>query len=490
MENNKKKLEELAYEYAKEGRVAFAERKLNQAALSTQQAINHFKEADNLEQYARNLNMLGVIYAALGNETMAIDYYLEGLECSIQNNFSHINLLFYNNIGSRYMELNEHECAISYFLRAEKELSAEAVQKEENYYNWCLVTYLNLMLSYTTLQKFDLAEKYLNMSIPYLEKEGNDEYKAGFMISQHWLYWLEGKENLVREHLDEILEEALNDESTSDYVENMLAVCKLLREMKEYDNWKRVITAFETYTKEQDSIYFQLVLTEMWMEYYKNVDDMNKYIHLCVDHAELYRKQKVVEDKERAAAIDIKIELQEKEVERRMAEQMSNTDSLTRLGNRYKLESDSKAMLKECLENSHAMAIGVLDIDCFKELNDTYGHLEGDDCLRKLSEVLREVAGERGMVYRFGGDEFVILVNDAPKEQMLHMAEQIKSRIFDLHIKNVNSKVMQEVTISQGYCCFVPKKEVDLSDMLAMADKALYKVKESGRNGYEVQDIV
>jgi len=490
MNYNKEKLEELAHDYAKEGRAALAERKLDEAALSIQQAINHFKEAGNLEMYARCLNMLGVIYGALGNETMAVDYYLEGLACSIQNNFSHITLLFYNNIGSRYMELNEHERAIGYFLKAEKELSSEVVQKEESYITWSLVTYLNLLMSYTALANFEQAEYYLQKARPYSELEENDEYDFSLMISQYWLYWQEGKKELVREHLDEILEGALNDKSSSDYVENMLSVCKLLREMKEYDNWKRIIKAFEMYTLHHESIYYQLVLTEMWMDYYKTIDDMKRYIHLCVDHSELYQKQKVVEDKERAAAIDIKIELQEKEVERRMAEQLSHTDSLTHLGNRYKLENDSKEMLNECLKEGSLMTIGVLDIDCFKQMNDTYGHLAGDDCLRNIAEVLRSMTENIGQAYRFGGDEFVILVKNAEKERIIQMAECIKQRIFELHMENINSMVLPEITISQGYCCFIPEKEVDLAEMLSMADKALYKVKENGRNGIEVRKTV
>ena len=183
MEENKKKLEELAYEYANEGKAALAERKLNQAALSMQQAINHFKEAGNLSMYARSLNMLGVIDGALGNETMAVDYYLEGLECSIQNNFSHITILFYNNIGSRYLELNEHERAIGYFLRAEEELDSDVVKQEETYSTWCLVTYLNLLLSYTALKNFEQAEYYLQKALPYLELEENREqlFEYNFM---------------------------------------------------------------------------------------------------------------------------------------------------------------------------------------------------------------------------------------------------------------------------------------------------------------------
>ncbi len=490
MEDSREKLEELAHEYAKEGRAALAERKLDEAALSIQQAINHFKEADNLEMYARCLNMLGVIYGALGNETMAVDYYLEGLACSIQNNFSHITLLFYNNIGSRYMELNEYERAIGYFLRAEKELESKQVQKEETYTTWKLVTYLNLLMSYTALKDFKQAECYLEKALPYAELEENSEYIFGFMISRYWLYWQQGKEELVRDHLDEILEGALNDKSSSDYVENMLAVCRLLREMKEYDKWKRIIKAFEIYTLHHDSIYYHLVLTEMWMDYYKTIDDMSRYIHLCVDHAELYRQQKVVEDKERAAAIDIKIELQEKEVERRMAEQMSHTDSLTHLGNRYKLEADCNELLNLSWQTGRMMAIGVLDIDCFKQMNDTYGHLAGDDCLRKIAEVLRSKTEGAGSAYRFGGDEFVILVKNANKEQILQMAEDIKKSIFDLHMENINSKVIPEISISQGYCCFIPKEAINLSDMMAMADKALYQVKANGRNGFEIIDKI
>ena len=73
--DNRNKLEELAFEYAKEGKAALYDRKLNKAALSVQAAINLFKEVGNVEEYVRSLNLIGVIYAAIGNETMAVDFY-------------------------------------------------------------------------------------------------------------------------------------------------------------------------------------------------------------------------------------------------------------------------------------------------------------------------------------------------------------------------------------------------------------------------------
>lgn len=484
--DSRNKLEELAYEYAKEGKQAFYDRKLNKAALSTQAAINLFKEVGNVTEYVRALNLIGVIYAAIGNETMAVDFYLEGLACSIQNRLYNMTLLFYNNIGTRYMELNEHDKAISYFKRAEVELERPEVKQEERYNSWYMVTCLNLMSSYTSLENYDIAESYLNKALPYLGEDEIHEYGVSFKVSQYWLYWSMGKKSLVYEGLEAFLESALNDASASDYVTNMLAVCHLLSEMGEYDKWKRVIMSFEQYAKEQESVYAKLILTEMWMDFYKAVDDMKKYIHLCVDHAELYRKQKVIEDRERVAAIDLKIQLQEKEAERRAAEQMSFADSLTKLGNRYKLREDNCAMQIECIEKQSMMAVAVLDIDCFKEHNDTYGHLQGDDSLQSLANVFADITKDIGMAYRFGGDEFVLLIRETSPEQLEQMAETIKWRIEELHIENLNSKILPELTISQGYYCFMPKQEQTLEELLAKADKALYYVKEHGRNNYHI----
>ena len=478
--------EELAFEYANEGLEALYDRKLNKAALSLQAALNLFKEIGNVEEYAKNLNRIGVVYATIGNEAMAMDFFLEGLECAIANELHHISVLFYNNIGSRYMELNEYEKAIAYFDKAEKELAYEDMETRERYASWFLITKLNLMVSYKYLKQYDKAESYLNELEPYANQEINKEYYFTFLISKYWLYWLIGKREEVYEKLDEIVEGALNDESASDYEMDMRDVCGLLKEMGEFEKWQQIIWSFDAYTKEQGTIHAQLALTEMWMDYYKAINDMPKYIHLCVDHAELYQKQKVITDKEQAAAIDMKIELREKEVARRKAEKKSNTDSLTDLGNRYMLEYDIRRLIKDDLQDKKSIAVDILDVDCFKEHNDTYGHLLGDDSLRKIAEVLKDETKKEGSAYRFGGDEFVILLQDVTVNRVEEIAAAIKMRIFELHIENKNSTVGSELTISQGFSVFIPDEECGMGALLEKADQALYKAKESGKNGYVV----
>lgn len=479
-------MEQLAVEYLEEGKQAFWENRLEPAALLVQNALHLLNKVGNLELYAVALNLMGVIYAATGNETMAIDNYLEGLEYAMDNHFYHITPLFYNNIGSRYQELNEHEKAIVYFLKSAKELdNSDCRKNEERHISWSLITYLNLMFSYQELGQYEMAEKYLKIAEPFLGKETRDMHKYTFLILKCRLYWSTGRKEYVYAHLEELLECGTKNENTSDYVQDMKNACGLLMKMGEYEHWKEMILDFEKYAKERNTVYFQLIQTEMWMEYYSKIGEMSKYIRLCVEHAELYQKQKEITDKERVSAIDIKIELREKEAERKRAEIKSTIDALTGLGNRYLMEQDARRLVEEAEKENGSITVGVLDIDCFKQHNDTYGHIRGDVCLKAVADILKKAVKEKGSAYRFGGDEFVILLKTGEKQWVERIAASIKNMLHDEKMENIYSSAGKEVTISQGYACFRPKQG-DENSLIEHADKALYQVKKSGRNAYYI----
>ena len=479
-------MRQLAQEYMKEGTDTFFENRLEEAALLVQNAIHLFKKSADYEGYTRALNLMGVIYAATGNETMAIDYYIEGLECAIDNHYDNLVALFYNNIGSRYQELNEHSKAIEYFNRAAKDLDSPASLSEPRHDVWCLVTYMNLAVSYRQIRDYKNANRCIELSEPYMSCDGADTYKYSFLISKCQLYWVTGKRDYVYQHLGELLESGSNDSNAPDYVQDMRNLCSLLKQMKEYSHWEEAICDFEQYANEQNSVYFKLIQTEMWMEYYQTIGEMKKYIHLCVEHMELYQRQKEITDKERASAIDIKIELRKKEAERKRAEEKSTTDALTGLGNRYLMEENAKRFLGEILQKKERVTVGVLDIDCFKQHNDTYGHIHGDECLRKVARILEETVGSDGSVYRFGGDEFVLFLLSGDPDHVKDVAERIADHVAEADMENINSMVTPKITISQGYCCFIPEETEGVDDLIEHADKALYYVKKHGRNGYHV----
>ncbi len=485
MEDYRKEKEQLAIEYMDEGKVAFFDNKLNEAALLVLNSINLFKEIHNYEKLVLSLNLMGVINGAIGNEATAIDYFLEGLSYAIDYHFYNYTCLFYNNIGSRYQQLHRHEQAIEYFLKAETALEATN-NGSEKHELWSMVTFLNLATSYGELECFELSEKYLNKAAVYMKGDIAESHKYTFLIIQCRLYWCTGKKDFVYEHLDELMESGEQDKNTSDYIQDMLSLCDLLMKMKEYDKWKDLIFCVRKYAERQNSVYFSMVVTEMWMLYCKTVGRADRYQEACMDYAELCQRQKEITDKEKAAAIDIKIELREKENDRKLAEEKANNDSLTGLGNRYLMEADIQDAVKAAATKNFKLAIGILDIDCFKQLNDTYGHIQGDKCLKTVADILTSSVKDLGRAYRFGGDEFIVLLNTDNYNTIEKVAKNIQSQLHEAAMENINSTVISEVTMSQGYACFVPTKDETTKRAIKHADKALYEVKENGKNSYKI----
>ena len=123
-------------------------------------------------------------------------------------------------------------------------------------------------------------------------------------------------------------------------------------------------------------------------------------------------------------------------------------------------------MVQEAVKEGKVIAVGILDIDFFKQVNDTYGHNVGDECLRQVAGILKKAVDGYGSVYRFGGDEFVILVPEGDYEAAEVIAAQIKNKLKETHIENLSPRIAEKITLSQGYVCFRPSGEERLSVLL------------------------
>ncbi|MDP1756096.1 MAG: GGDEF domain-containing protein [Pseudohongiella sp.] len=132
--------------------------------------------------------------------------------------------------------------------------------------------------------------------------------------------------------------------------------------------------------------------------------------------------------------------------------------------------------------NGSALAIIMLDVDHFKLFNDRYGHQAGDNCLRKLAEVLKQHVGRAtDLAARYGGEEFCIISTDADLSGVLVLAERIRANIQAIAIKHEDSSV-GVVTVSIGVASMVPSLNHESAELLLAADHALYRAKASGRN--------
>ncbi|RMG31802.1 MAG: diguanylate cyclase [Gammaproteobacteria bacterium] len=162
---------------------------------------------------------------------------------------------------------------------------------------------------------------------------------------------------------------------------------------------------------------------------------------------------------------------------RKQAEEMHHmaiTDSLTGVHNKCHLLRQGERFLAD--RRNQPVSVLVIDLDRFKHLNDSYGHLVGDRILEALGGLLRECLREDTLAARFGGEEFVVLLPRCPLEEGCRRAEEIRQRIEHLYPEGI------QVTASVGVACSEQHLHADLPSLLAMADKALYQAKQAGRN--------
>ena len=163
--------------------------------------------------------------------------------------------------------------------------------------------------------------------------------------------------------------------------------------------------------------------------------------------------------------------------ERKTLNDLSMLDPLTGLYNRRGLQNklDNILALDDCTR-----FVLLLDIDHFKAYNDHYGHMMGDQALIRVSAAIRNAVRSRDIVARFGGEEFLILLNSVDLERARVAAERIRQHVYDLKIPHMfNESVATNVTVSIG---IAPLEDGDIDGALDKADKALYEAKHLGRN--------
>jgi diguanylate cyclase (GGDEF)-like protein len=124
----------------------------------------------------------------------------------------------------------------------------------------------------------------------------------------------------------------------------------------------------------------------------------------------------------------------------------------------------------------------MIDVDHFKLFNDTYGHLEGDKCLRQVGEALAAIAGEvSGFAARYGGEEFCLLLPKTNGIAAMDIGERVRAAVEDLHIPHSMS-AFQYITVSAGMAAVAPGQASSVQDLIEAADAALYAAKHRGRN--------
>lgn len=212
----------------------------------------------------------------------------------------------------------------------------------------------------------------------------------------------------------------------------------------------------------------------------------------------LYTRRRSRTARRRAASLEERVAAQTRELQHtveelqlaqteleeanRRLEQLSTEDDLTGLANRRQLQQRLIEEWRRLKRTGAPLGLILIDLDHFKLVNDTMGHLEGDRCLRVVSDYLKTFARRPGdLVARYGGEEFAVLLPNADRDGVLLVAEQIRAGIETINWM-VPTDPPRRITASAGVAAVIPDRDLDVETFVGQVDRALYAAKREGRN--------
>ena len=181
---------------------------------------------------------------------------------------------------------------------------------------------------------------------------------------------------------------------------------------------------------------------------------------------------------------------QELQMAFRMVEALASVDGLTGVANRRRFDEVLDMEWRRAHRDRTPCSLLLMDVDHFKNYNDIYGHISGDQCLRQAAETTAKVLHRPAdLLARYGGEEFAVILPNTSRDGAIEVAEQIRIAVENLQIPNQGNP-HGVITLSIGCATQVPQVGCDASGLLQAADNALYQAKSRGRNRVEADQPV
>lgn len=214
-------------------------------------------------------------------------------------------------------------------------------------------------------------------------------------------------------------------------------------------------------------------------DYLVKLPDQIELIARIRYHSRAYRVQ-LERDEAYRALNESQQQLVEKNIE---LERLTVIDGLTALSNRRYFNDYMEAEWKRALRSASPLSLLMIDVDHFKLYNDSYGHIAGDDVLRKVADTIKQSCRRStDVAARYGGEEFALILPETPSTAIGHLGEKLCQDVEALGLPHAASSTGSHVTISVGGATMIPSSGKSFSQLVDSADKALYEAKRTGRN--------
>ena len=452
---------------------------------NVQTAIKYLLRSDNKEYLGGAYNLVAYDALDLGCYDVAYAYYRLAYHASRKVEGIALPLIIEANAGRLLMEMGDVRKGRSLFRTAAKGL--EKFKTIHVFHYNMVITYADETLASFILRDIKGVER-VNKKIEAHFNEANDDEKAlcktYLYLSRVFFDLLAKNDKALTKSLKSFLSEC-DASGTNDLVGLTFEIEELFKYMMEEGYIKQAKQLLDACCSLKESDNLSVVMRYYAM--YINYDEVVKDKKTIKEHLYLQHKtqKRQLEDALRLRKyaiefadmiVNITNEQNKAREENRILQVQANTDSLTKLPNRNAMNKRLAQMFEEAEENGESFGIGIIDVDFFKEYNDTFGHQAGDECLKRIGEVLSTFIKDDLFCARYGGDEFVIGYYGYTDAKIKKIVKKMQEEVASKSMKQSKGK-LETVQISQGFFNAIPKNKHKLWDFLSEADKMLYEIK-------------
>lgn len=482
----------LGFAYYYKAECYFAKNEYHKFIEALAVGIEYQQQSSQWLLLTKSYNVLGINAYTQGSMTVALDHYLVALQYSEEHGFDYEKAMLYTNIAHIYMTQKNYQEALSYLEKGREIFTGY----EDNFFAKSNMVLIDITMgrAYLALDDIESARKckaLIDANDKKIDVMDDTADAISILCFQAQLEYQHNNDAESRKYSQNVVDLLDSCSSVLDIHDDIMQFARFLLETENYLTFISLVQKLDVLTSKMDIPKVKMDITRLWIRYFKQTAQKEKYLSSC---ARLYEWECVYEEENSnitTSAIQLRFRLEEsrKKEEQLLQEKLalieeSETDALTGLANRRKLNAYAEMIFAKAFEEEKNLGIEMVDIDYFKQYNDTYGHQAGDEVIKTLANCMKTVAKESdAFCARYGGDEFVFIYYDKTDEEILQTARKLKEMIAEKKIEHCKSEISDYVTISQGIRNTIPRNRNKIWDFQFGADTALYKMKRNGRNG-------
>lgn len=419
---------------------------------------------DEFNLLSRVVNNMGEVFRELGDYDKAMDYYQRALKISYDVNLQINIATLLQNIGEIYFLKEEYEIAVKYYKDA-----YEIFINEKDFISLGQVENQIGKIYYINKEYTNAAEYFFN-ALNRLESLKNKFYVIDVLVNIGILKFQEDFQKSFC-YFDRAIEYA----ETTNAQKKLSNVYKIISEL--YENAGDLRSSLEFYKK------YHFVEQRIATSLIENKLEIIKIELEYLSEDEKYEKAMMLNECLEMEKIHQQKELRKIEQAYKIAEERAFEDELTKIPNRRAINNSLNNLWDECKQKDRSILLFIIDIDYFKKFNDYWGHLEGDECLKKIANCIKNIQTGHGEVFgRYGGEEFVYIAQNLPYDEAYELGIFIKNEVEKLDLKYIINEESKFITISIGGTVGKVENYTSISNIIEIADKELYKAKNCGRN--------